>query len=331
MGSASWTGASYPASGWPERGVGANSGAGLYSRRMDVQANPIPEKEEVRVRPFWYSDYFIFPKLITIITTLDKHGRVNAGAFSHIMQYDVMHKSPRILLGGRNTAHTFINIKDTGEFVINCPRYDTLEDMMETGRFYPEGANELDYTGYTMIPSRKIKPPSIAECPQIIECTVDKFYELDRTQAHVIGKIEAIVMDKGLAALPRAERLPAMNLPVGLGDEKRKYYFHTSTRDVVMHVLGDPPEVEVPPVEGEARQEAAEAEVEAMEWDGEAQKMLSAVPKALRKMVKGQVEAALLDRGESAVTEALFEGLAREFGLSEELLSRYRTDADTPA
>ena len=300
---------------------------------MDAQAKSLPEKEEVRVRPFWYSDYFIFPKLITIVTTLDKHGRINAGAFSHIMQYDVMQKKPRIMLGGRNTAHTMINIRDTGEFVVNCPSYDTLEDMMETGRFYPEGANELDYTDYTMIPSRKVKPPSIAECPQIIECTVDKFYELDRTQAHVLGRIEAIVMDKGLAALPRAERLPAMNLPVGLGDEKRKYYFHTSTRDVVMHVLGDPPEIEVPPVEGAAEQEAAEAEDEAetMAWDEGATRMLQGVPKTLQKMVRSQVEAALLDRGESEVTGALFEGLAREFGLSEELLDRYRTDADTPA
>lgn len=296
---------------------------------MDAQTKNLPEKEEVRIRPFWYSDFFIFPKLITIVTTLDKHGRVNAGPYSHIMQYDVMHKNPRILLGFRNTSDTFINIRDTGEFVINCPKYDTLDDMMETGRFYPEGANELDFTGYTMIPSRKVKPPSIAECPQIIECTVDQVYELDRTQGHVIGSMKAIVMDKGLAALPRAERLPAMNLPVGLGDEKRKYYFHTSTRDVVMHTLGDAPEIEVPPVAEESRDD--EVETETMEWDAQALKMLDGVPKTLQKMVRGQVEGALRDRGESAVTGALFEGLAREFGLSEELLDRYRTDADTPA
>ncbi|MCY4477550.1 MAG: flavin reductase family protein [Gammaproteobacteria bacterium] len=296
---------------------------------MDTQVNNLPEKEEVRIRPFWYSDYWIFPKLITIVTTLDKHGRINAGAYSHIMQHDVMHKTPRILLGFRNTSDTFNNIRQTGEFVINCPSYDTLEDMMETGRFYPEGANELDYTNYTMIPSRKVKPPSIAECPQIIECTVDKIYELDRTQGHVLGKMEAIVMDKGLAALPRAERLPAMNLPVGLGDEKRKYYFYTSTHDVVMHELGDPPDVEVEPVADEAEEEAAEAE--AMEWDAQALEMLNGVPKALQKMVRGQVEGTLRDRGENAVTGKLFEGLAREFGLSEELLDRYRTDADTPA
>ena len=299
---------------------------------MNTEAKNLPEKEEVRVRPFWYSDYFIFPKLITIVTTLDKHGRVNAGAYSHIMQYDVMHKTPRILLGFRNTSDTFLNIRDTGEFVINCPKYDTLDDMMETARFYPEGANELDYTGYTMIPSRKVKPPSIAECPQIIECTVDQVYELNRTQGHVIGSIQAIVMDKGLAALPRAERLPAMNLPVGLGDEKRKYYFHTSTRDVVMHVLGDAPDIEVPPVEEEAEQEVAAAD--AMEWDGDAKRMLEAVPKTLHKMVTGQVESALRERGEKMVTGALFQALGQEFGISEELFERFErsdADADTPA
>ena len=297
---------------------------------MNSDAKNLPEKEEVRVRPFWYSDYFIFPKLITIVTTLDKHGRVNAGAYSHIMQYDVMHKTPRILLGFRNTSDTFRNIRDTGEFVINCPKYDTLDDMMETGRFYPEGANELDFTRYTSIPSRKVKPPSIAECPQIIECTVDQVYDLDRTQSHVIGSIQAIVMDKGLAALPRAERLPAMNLPVGLGDEKRKYYFHTSTRDVVMHVLGDPPEVEVPPVEEDAEQETAAAD--AMDWDGDAMQMLQAIPKTLHKMVMGQVEGALRERGEPAVTGALFQELAREFGISEELLERFeRSEIDADA
>ena len=33
-------------------------------------------KEEIKIRPFWYSDAWIFPKLITIITSLDKDGKV---------------------------------------------------------------------------------------------------------------------------------------------------------------------------------------------------------------------------------------------------------------
>jgi len=96
-------------------------------------------KKEVKIRPFWYSDVWLFPKLITIITSLDAEGRLNAAPYSHIMQYDVMAKRPRMMVGFRQDSHTFENICATGEFVINCPPADYLEDMMETARFYPGG------------------------------------------------------------------------------------------------------------------------------------------------------------------------------------------------
>ena len=34
-------------------------------------------KKEAKIRPFWYSDVWLFPKLITIITSLDKDGMRN--------------------------------------------------------------------------------------------------------------------------------------------------------------------------------------------------------------------------------------------------------------
>ena len=90
------------------------------------------KKEEIKIKPFWYSDIWLWPKLITIITTLDKNGTVNAGPYSHIMQYDVMTKNPRMLIGFRQDSHTFVNIEETGEFVVNCPSASHLDDMMET-------------------------------------------------------------------------------------------------------------------------------------------------------------------------------------------------------
>ena len=56
-------------------------------------------KKEAKIRPFWYSDVWLFPKLITIITSLDKNGKINAAPYSHIMQYDVMAKNPRMIVG----------------------------------------------------------------------------------------------------------------------------------------------------------------------------------------------------------------------------------------
>ena len=64
-------------------------------------------KKEAKIKPFWYSDIWLFPKLITIVTTLDEAGQVNAAPYSHIMQYDVMAKNPRMIVGFRQDSHTF--------------------------------------------------------------------------------------------------------------------------------------------------------------------------------------------------------------------------------
>lgn len=275
-------------------------------------------KEEIKIRPFWYSDIWIFPKLINIITTLDTEGRINAAPYSFIMQYDVMSKNPRMILGFRQDSHTYINICNTGEFVINCPSADYIEDMMETARFYPAGVNELEHTQFTMIPSRKVKPPSILESPQIAECTLEETYELPRSNGIVIAKIEAIVMDKGLQDLDRGERIKAMNLPIGLGDDSRRYYYHSLNYDAVMHELEDPPDA----------YRAADAAT-SMKWDSDALQSLMQIPPGVRKMVTDQTENFARGKGDERVTMKRFTELAEEAGMDEEFLNRFRSKSDT--
>jgi len=273
------------------------------------------EKEEIKVRPFWYSDIWIFPKLINIITTIDEQGRVNAAPYSFIMQYDVMSKNPRMILGFRQDCHTYLNIKATGEFVINCPSAEYLEDMMETARFYPAGVNELDATRLTMMPSRKVKPPSIKECPQIAECTLEEHYDLPKSNGIVIAKIEAIVMDKGLQDMDRGERIKAMNLPIGLGDQNRRYYYHCYTNDVVMHELSDPP----------SAYQASDAAT-TMDWDTEAMQSLMEIPPGVRSLVAEQTETYARENNSDAVTMELFTQLAKDAGMDEEFLDRFKND-----
>ena len=273
-------------------------------------------KIEIPIRPFWYSDIWVFPKLITIITTLDKDGRVNAAPYSHIMQYDVMHKNPRIYLGFRLTSHTYENIAATGEFVINCPRADYLEDLMETAVFHDEGINELEKTRFTPIPSKKVKPPSLEECGQIMECTVDQIYELEHPrQGHVIGKIEAIVVDEGLDKMGRAERIKALNLPIGLGDERRTDYFYTFTDRVVMHKLEDPP----------SAIGVGEKIPTTMPWDHEPLQEFKKIPPGVRKMVIPQVEQVAKDAGASKVTQAHYLKMLKDSDIDEEVLERFRS------
>ncbi len=270
-------------------------------------------KEEIKIRPFWYSDIWLFPKMITVITSLDEQGRLNAAPYSHIMQFDVMAKTPRMMVGFRQESHSFENICATGEFVVNCPSADYLDDMMETARFWPEGVNELDHTRFTTIPSRKVKPPSIAECPQIAECTVDQIIHLEKSSGIIIANIEAIVMDEGLADMDRSERIPAMNLPVGLGDQNRRYYYHCTMDNVSMHELAEPP----------GGQKGGKITM-SMPWDEQGTAALMEVPVALRKMVCEQVEEFAAKKGAEVVTSKHMLDMAEEYGIDAELMARFK-------
>jgi flavin reductase (DIM6/NTAB) family NADH-FMN oxidoreductase RutF len=273
-------------------------------------------KEEIKIKPFWYSDIWMFPKMITIITSLDKEGRVNAAPYSHIMQYDVMQKNPRMMIGFRQESHTFENICATGEFVVNCPSADYLDDMMETARFWPEGVNELEHTGLTMIPSRKVKPPSIQECPQIAECTVDQVIRLDKSSGIIIANIEAIVMDEGLKDMDRSERIPAMNLPIGLGDQNRRYYYHAKLNDenIIMHELKETP----------GGQKGGKIQM-SMDWDDDAVQALMDIPVAVRKMVSERLEEHAQAKGAKSVTSQHMVEMAEEYGIDAELFARFET------
>ena len=284
------------------------------SQKKEIPKKEIPKKE-IKVRPFWYSDIWIFPKLINIITTLDKEGRINAAPYSFIMQYDVMHFNPQMMLGFRQDSHTFQNICETGEFVINCPSWDTLEDMMETARFWPAGVNELDHTNYTTIPSRKVKPPSIAECPQIAECTVDEIVKLKKSNGIVIANIEAIVMDEGLEEMSRPERIKAMNLPIGLGDEKRLDYYYCDTSNVVMHRLKD----DLNAYQGVNAKTS-------MDWEDSASDALMEVPPAFRTLVIDNTETAAREAGLDSVTLKFFADLAAEYGMDQDFIERFQSD-----
>jgi flavin reductase (DIM6/NTAB) family NADH-FMN oxidoreductase RutF len=275
-------------------------------------------KKEAKIRPFWYSDVWLFPKLITIITTLDVQGRVNAAPYSHIMQYDVMAKNPRMIVGFRQDSHTFRNICATREFVVNCPPADYLDDMMETARFYPEGVNELEHTRFTTIPSLHVRPPSIKECPQIAECEAEEIVKLEKSSGIVIAKIKALVFDEELIEMGREERIRKMNLPIGLGDEDRQDYFHTTLGHITMHKLGEPPDAFKG---GEVKLSLA--------WDADALQSLMTIPPMVRKMVTEHTEEYCRGKGDARVSKARMDEFAASQGMTPEFFERFQKKKKT--
>jgi flavin reductase (DIM6/NTAB) family NADH-FMN oxidoreductase RutF len=116
----------------------------------------------------------VVPRPIAWVTTIDENGAVNAAPFSF---FNVLGANPPIVgfcPGDRpdgTPKDTALNVRATGEFVVNLVDESVAEAMNLTAASVPYGVNELEHTGLTTAPSSVVRPPRIAEAPASLECT----------------------------------------------------------------------------------------------------------------------------------------------------------------
>ncbi|RMF95914.1 MAG: flavin reductase family protein [Candidatus Schekmanbacteria bacterium] len=177
-------------------------------------------KKSVKIEMLWHLDKLILPFPVTIITTVDSDGNINAAPYSLAMPWCASPKNPQFMLSCNKAWHTPRNIEANGEFVVNYPTSSLCEKVAETGRFYPEGINELDYAGLNAIPSEKVSPPRIEECYQHIECRVNEKFYPSSTQVTFIADILDISINEEFLEMERIERIKAMDLPIYFGTNK---------------------------------------------------------------------------------------------------------------
>jgi flavin reductase (DIM6/NTAB) family NADH-FMN oxidoreductase RutF len=67
---------------------------------------------------------------------------------------------------------TLVNVRATGEFVINLVTWDHLEQMVLTGSRMPPEEDEFDWAELEAAPSQTVAPPRVADAPVAIECRV---------------------------------------------------------------------------------------------------------------------------------------------------------------
>jgi len=153
-----------------------------------------PEGCSEVVRDHWIEVNFVLPQPITIVTTIDRNGRVNAALKSW-----VMYCSPSDIMFGCNTEHdTAKNILETREFVVNIPSRDIFKQTVITAVRYPRGVNELEEAGLTAIPSSKVKPPRIEECKAHAECKLMWHKRLEGNAIVFIGRVVALSVDENI-------------------------------------------------------------------------------------------------------------------------------------
>jgi flavin reductase (DIM6/NTAB) family NADH-FMN oxidoreductase RutF len=133
---------------------------------------PLQAPEGTEFPPYvpWTFSNILLPYPLYIITTVDGNGTPNAQPNSWGLPYgsgDVQ----MFLFSCWTTHHTYENVLETGEFVINIPSIDVVRAVMRTVEHYPRGVDEIEASGLTALPSRQVKAPRIGECKAHLECT----------------------------------------------------------------------------------------------------------------------------------------------------------------
>jgi len=123
----------------------------------------------------------IGPRPIALASTLDKKGKPNLSPFSFFNAFGV---NPTTLIfspsrRGRDntTKHTYENVKEVPEVVINVVTRDIVQQTSLTSTEYPDRVNEFLKAGLTMLPSVKVKPFRVKESPVQFECKVREVIE----------------------------------------------------------------------------------------------------------------------------------------------------------
>jgi flavin reductase (DIM6/NTAB) family NADH-FMN oxidoreductase RutF len=124
----------------------------------------------------------VAPRPIAFASTMDANGNANLSPYSF---FNIFSTNPPILIFSpsrrvrdNSIKHTLINARETKEVVISVVNFDMVHQMSLTSTEFPEGVNEFEKAGLTMLKSDIVKPFRIAESPAQFECKVNEIIEL---------------------------------------------------------------------------------------------------------------------------------------------------------
>ncbi|MCW4020557.1 MAG: flavin reductase family protein [Candidatus Bathyarchaeota archaeon] len=137
----------------------------------------------------------LFPCPVVLVTCGDFEGRANIITLAWAGV--VCSEPPMLGLGIRPHRHSYGLIEESGEFVVNLPTAQILEETDFCGVVSGKDCDKFSETGLTPEPSKKVKPPMIKECPVNIECIVRKKVPLG-THHLFLGEVVQVHVDQDI-------------------------------------------------------------------------------------------------------------------------------------
>ncbi|HPD64134.1 MAG TPA: flavin reductase family protein [Bacteroidia bacterium] len=124
----------------------------------------------------------VAPRPIALVSTIDPEGRSNLSPFSFFNSFSinppVLIFSPSRRVRDNTVKHTYENLKEVPEAVINVVTYSIVEQVNLSSTEYPKEVNEFVKSGLTPIPSETVRPFGVKESPVRFECKVLEIIEL---------------------------------------------------------------------------------------------------------------------------------------------------------
>jgi len=115
----------------------------------------------------------VVPRPIGFVSSISPAGRRNLAPFSFFNA--VCGDPPMVFFSTSNREprkDTYLNVKATGEFVVNIVSEEIAEKMNLTSGDYPYGADEFEIAGLTPVPGDLVRPPRAKESHVSMECRV---------------------------------------------------------------------------------------------------------------------------------------------------------------
>ena len=122
---------------------------------------------KVRLPLDGHSRRFFRPAALVLVTTLSSAGVPNLAPKTQVMPIG---RKGIWAFACCERHHTYQNVIQQGEFVINFPGPELIEQVSQAAREFPPGADEISGAGLTAMNSHRVRVPSIAECRVHLEC-----------------------------------------------------------------------------------------------------------------------------------------------------------------
>jgi flavin reductase (DIM6/NTAB) family NADH-FMN oxidoreductase RutF len=116
----------------------------------------------------------VVPRPIAWVSTISSDGTPNVAPFSFFMGVTGNPPTLAISSGLRRgiKKDTLVNVEESGELVVNIVVEEIGEQMNTTSADFPPNVDEFKEAGLTPAPSKRVRPPRVAQSPINIECVL---------------------------------------------------------------------------------------------------------------------------------------------------------------